>query len=169
MTLERTANILIVATALVAIPTLGLQLYERATVRPVEASPRYARGDSLQPAVNIDAGHARRALVLYLNSSCRYCTESMDFYKRIREWREHNAEAATIVVLGQESESRLLDYTLAHGFKPDRVISVRGTSFKLSGTPSLLLVSRTGIVEEAWYGRLSPAQEQAVLERLKTV
>jgi hypothetical protein len=168
MTLERTANILIVATALVALPLMGLRLYDRATLRPPESSPRYARGDSLGP-VRIDAGNARRAVVVYLNSSCRYCTESMDFYKRLRQWRESNAEAATIVVLGQESESRLLSYTLAHGFKPDHVMSVRGTPFKLSGTPSLLLVSRAGVVEEAWYGRLSPEQEQAVLARLKTV
>jgi hypothetical protein len=167
MTLERSANILIVLTAVLALPLFGLRLYDRVTERRPQPPERYVTGDSLQPIVARDIGAARRAVVLYLNSGCKYCTESMDFYRRLGEWRTQDPRAATIVVVGRESESSLRSYTLAHGLKADKVISVKDGDLKLSSTPSLLLVSREGKIQNIWYGRLSPTDEQAVMDRLK--
>lgn len=123
----------------------------------------YSIGDRLPGLDGREFQDSRRTLILYLASTCRFCTESMEFYKKLSVQRGQ----VRLVAMGFEPESKLSDYVLTHGVKPDRVISVNPGQLKFRGTPTILLIDQTGVVLNTWRGRLDPRREEEVLASLQ--
>lgn len=111
---------------------------------------------------DVTAGHA--TVVLYVRSSCKFCTESMPFYKTLAE----TAERPRLVVVGYEDEATLGKYVSDHSVKPDSVLRLdrNEPESRLRGTPTLILVNSTGRVEGAWRGRLDESQRTKVLQMI---
>lgn len=108
----------------------------------------------------------QRSLVLALQSDCRYCLESKNFYRRLVQDRARYGNTRLIAVLPQsEQDSRkFLDEI---GVKVDDIYQGTLTESGVRGTPTLLLVNSSGIVTEAWSGKLDAVSEEAVLTRLR--
>lgn len=168
VTAERTANWLIILTALCALPLLGLRLYE-AVKSPANAGPeRYAAGESFSQEVPIDLKGTKAAVVIFVSSGCQYCTKSMDFYRRVSDSRSGASQPFKLIVVGLESVESLRTYTQAHNLGVDQLLQVRPGVLKLTSTPSLLLVAGDRKIKDVWYGQLPPEKEQEVLGRVKT-
>lgn len=153
--LDRIAAVTMIAGSLVlAGEAVMMQLRAR---RP--SPPMYAVGDQVStiPGVNITA--ASHTLLLFVRSTCRYCVASADFYKKLLA----QAPRVPVVALSFESEPSLLSYLDRFDLHPDRVLVVPPGSLRLSATPALLLVSRTGRVERTWLGQQPPDKEAEIL------
>jgi hypothetical protein len=122
------------------------------------ATKLYVPGDSIDTIANLAAAD-RQTLFMYLASTCRYCNDSMSFYRSLLH---HNAQAGShtkIVALSIEPIEMLRKYLSENGLRTDDVASVRLK--KLKGTPTLLLV-RNSRVTHVWEG-LMDANSQAAL------
>jgi AhpC/TSA family len=151
------------AVIIVAVVVGSVFLKDRFSAPPPESVDVKA-GDKLP---NLDgwnwAAHDQ-TLVLFLRKGCHFCEDSVPFYQRlIAQQQEAGSNAPILAVFPDSADTvkevvqseRLLLHVLA-GVPLERV--------KVSGTPTVLLVDRTGTVLNAWIGMLSPRQELEVIK-----
>jgi hypothetical protein len=148
------ASVLLIRWVLVAPPTVAS--------RPVP--PTYQPGEILAPIAGFDAGRTPKTLIMYLASACRFCSDSMDLYRRLAA----QPGRIRIVVIGTDTTESLQQYLQANGVRVDEVVTFDARTQKLHGTPTLLLVDARGVVLELWRGRLDVAREREVMEETRS-
>lgn len=150
--LEVFANLCLTAASIAVLVVFAGRLIKGDRPQSPAAASGYALGESLPQSEGLDYTAAEKTLLLFLSSRCEFCTESMPFYVQLSRWRQPGR--FQMIVLGRERESVLSEYIGQHGLRVDGVRSVRGGEFKVSGTPTLILTSRTGRVVGYWRGLL---------------
>ncbi|HWQ03698.1 MAG TPA: hypothetical protein VNL38_04385 [Candidatus Nitrosotenuis sp.] len=114
----------------------------------------------------VDWGKHGRTLVIALQSGCRYCLESATFYQRLTKMRSRFGATRMVAVLPHSLENSST-FLMTLGLSVDEIHQGTLQEIGVQGTPTLLLVNSSGIVTEAWIGKLQPAAEDAVLARLQ--
>lgn len=169
--LETAANIAILVSAVLFSIVAYRYLVPAAPGAPREA-PIYSPGDSVGALGGIELGDHDKTVIFFLSSTCRYCTESMPFYREVAERAQAQLETGRtlqLVVVGRESESTLQSYANTHGFHPHRFVTVTQEGApKLALTPTLVLAGRDGTVEAAWIGQLDLTNQQQFFRLLET-
>jgi thioredoxin-related protein len=168
--LDVAANVAIIALCLV----VGAVLIKNHFLTPTPAAPPSAvdreaeiEGKASPELASLAATHdADRMVVVALAPGCRFCTESMPFYKRLIE--ERDAQGAGVPVIATvaseemiEGERQVMDEAQV---SPDDLVALSLGDVGVSGTPTLLLVDRDGTVLEAWIGMQQPDGEEEILE-----
>jgi hypothetical protein len=163
--LEVAANAsVVVASGVLVWVLVGPGAAFRVRQTPRAAPPSYAVGERFAAVAGLEFARAPLTLIVWVRSTCRYCTESMGFYRRLAA----APRRARVVVVGAEPVERLREYVGEHGFAPDEVVSVGAEAVKLPVTPMLVLVDAEGIVRAVWRGKLgSAAEEAAVLAEVR--
>jgi len=116
------------------------------------------------PLQGVDWSEHDTTVVVYLSTKCHFCTESSPFYQRLALAQAKN-NFKLIAVLPQNSDDAA-KYLEANNIKVDRVLSSSLSSVGITGTPTLMLVSSSGVVFEFWRGKLDEKKEAAVLAKL---
>jgi hypothetical protein len=124
------------------------------------ASARLTPGDRIEPIAGVDLTASPKTLVMAIQSSCHFCSESMAFY---RELAGKKSTRIRLVVVAPDDPVVARAYVAANGFSPDAIASADLTSMRVSGTPTLLLVNPSGVIERAWMGKLTTTGEKEVL------
>lgn len=115
---------------------------------------------------DIDWSRSDKNLLLMLSDSCRYCTESAPFYKRLVQERTQRDTFRLIAVLPQPvSDGRR--YLNGLGVDLDEIKQLSSGAIRIRGTPTLLLVNSAGVVTDEWLGKLPEEKENEVLSRLR--
>lgn len=169
--IEVAANIsIIVAVALGAsILVKDHVLAKRPKAEVRETGPDVGRRETLVGTTvslpGVDWAGNRQTLLLVLAKGCHFCTESASFYKQI-------ALAATqrgdfqVVALFPQDESEAREYLNQIEVPINEVKQISIGKIGVRGTPTLLLVDKTGVIKEAWLGRLQPDKEAEVLKEV---
>lgn len=151
-------SIVIVGLALVAV------LWDKWSGGPQQEQTALKVGDSIR--LPSGAWQKRPTLVLALSSECRFCAESMPFYRRLTA-RAGEANLDIVVLMPQEA-SVARDYLATHGLDGSTIRSVARLdhSTGVPAVPAIVAVGANGLVRDLWLGRLGSEQEQEVLGRL---
>lgn len=163
--LETAANISVVGLCV----GFGFLIFQRGSGSPPAAAantrPSYAVGEVLQPLPGVDFDSYSKTLLVFFQSSCRYCTDSMPFYRRLRQGQL--AREANLQLVGIAPEPLLAagGYLREHDVAFDKLFQVDRGDFKFRGTPTLLLVDSERRILKEWRGLLSSTAE-AELERV---
>jgi len=131
-----------------------------AAARLASGSARLTPGDRLDPIAGLDLQKSPRTLVMAVQSTCHFCSESMAFY---RELSRKKSAAIRLVVVAPDDLPKAKTYVTSNGFTPDGIVSSDLPSIRVTGTPTLLLVNPAGVIERVWMGKLSAAREKEVL------
>lgn len=130
----------------------------------VSAAPadRYDLGDSCDLIPSEDVRQSDRTLLLILHSQCKFCTESMPFYRQLMNDRGASPGVRfTVLMLDPLPKGKA--YVSANGLSADSVIRFPiDKTNRISGTPTLLALDASGIVIGVWIGKLSRDQEEQV-------
>lgn len=172
--LSAVADIAIVLLALAVVTQVGLQITDRLrpssprqpAVRSAPPVPEYSQGDPMPQVAKLGLPEADFTLLMFLRSSCRYCTESMPFYSRLKEARDRGAGSVRLAALSAEPQDLLDGYLSAYKVAVDSTVALspsQFSEFRVRGTPTLILVDRKNVVRKVWIGLLEPAQEAEVL------
>lgn len=157
--------------------TVGIVLGVQAMSRPTpvvangpptparSAPPLYQSGERIT-IDGVDFTAAPKTLLLVVRSTCRYCTDSMPFYKTLAS-APTSGRRARIVALTPEAVEVGAEYFDSFGVKLDGVVSTPLTALKVRGTPTAILVSSTGVVEKVWQGRVDSKTELEVAAALR--
>jgi hypothetical protein len=108
---------------------------------------------------------ALQTVVLYLHPSCRYCTESMPFYRRLADLGRAQGSAMAVRFMSTVNLDELRRYLAAHALADVEVVSASPPP-GITGTPSVFVLGRDGRVVASYTGVLSSSQERAFLRSL---
>ena len=163
--IEVAANVAIIVVAIL----LGAVLVRRYLL-PASPPPSPTEAARIKPGTKlslpgVDWGGSSRTLLMVLSTNCRYCTESAPFYQRLAREKAGRPEVRLLAVLPQPVEESK-KYLGDHGVAADDVRQTSPGALGVAGTPTLVLVDKTGAVVESWVGKLPPATENEVVNRL---
>lgn len=109
----------------------------------------FKTGESAEMLPGISYGDSKATLVLYIRSTCRYCTASMPV---LRDLRGRNPSAVRWVAVSDEPTTITADYLRSNHVAADVLVSLTGRN---KGTPTILLVGRDGVIKNVWVGQLT--------------
>jgi len=113
----------------------------------------YRLGENAPSFANLSYNGAPRTVLLFVKSSCVFCTDSMSFYRELGQSAGHRAGQYRIVAASIESESDTRVYLRSHGVEVDQIVSFSlQDNVKVPVTPTLMVVNSRGTVEHMWVG-----------------
>jgi len=121
----------------------------------------YEPGETVAAITGVSYAAAKRTAVLFIRSTCHYCTESVPFYQDLMRG------GARLVAISGEPQESLNAYLDEHGLAIESATVERASWPKLTGTPTLLIVDDSGRVVKSWVGLLPAPDQQAVRELLQ--
>jgi len=142
------------------------------TAAPVSSAPAlsYRVGDSIDAVDGVDFRAASATLVFVVREDCRFCNESLPFYRRLSAARDRAAtQMPRLIVLSTDADEALSAYLQTQNIHVDQVKTIQPGALKVPGTPALLLVTSDGTIRNFWRGRLNEAQEKDVFKALGLV
>lgn len=161
------ANIGSIATTCILV---ALAVYKMSTPLPKLQPP--AAGRHVYDLDKQVFANADRTLLLVLRDGCRYCTESMPFYRELGRLRAESRGPKirlVAVVLSERNPGAATRYVHSQGLAVDGVVALAGERqkrFGVGATPTLMLVDQTGLIAERWVGLLDASGERRVLDSL---
>ena len=164
--LEKLTNVVVLVVALSAGTILAHDrlkaIHEAPHQLPTNASPLV--GTRIQLA-GVNWKQHDRTLVLAISTQCHFCTASTSFYKSLATQVALHKSDALIAVLPQDAATAGA-FLASHNIAPAQIISLDLSELGVTGTPTLLLVNRDGLVTESWVGKLPSALENQVISQL---
>jgi thiol-disulfide isomerase/thioredoxin len=140
---------------------------------PDPSQRRPANGDQRAPAEGtkislsgVTWGDSNETVLLALSDRCHFCTESAPFYQQLAREVSQHKNVHLIAVFPQDATDgkKYLDNL---GVPIDDVRQATLDSLGVRGTPTLLILDKSGAVKQSWVGRLTADRESEVLSRIK--
>jgi hypothetical protein len=114
------------------------------------------------PDVNWSAN--RRTLIMAIRPGCPWCTASAPFYRNLL--RSRAVDVFHVVAISPESVQKTRIYLSALQLDLSDIRQVDFEIVGVQGTPTLVLVNRSGRIEATWVGKLSPRGEDEVFGKI---
>jgi hypothetical protein len=170
--LNKASQVVFILTCLALVTLASVHVWDASSARmssvgpsgPTAQSSPITPGTKLPPLQGVSHDKAALTVVLVVQSRCPYCAASMPFYQRLAKTRPTSrfqlVAAATI--------QNTTEYLKQRGLTVDAVAAMTGDEIPTTGTPTLVLIGKGGIVIESWLGQLSAAQEKEVTTRIES-
>ncbi|MEX2270145.1 MAG: hypothetical protein WD690_01650 [Vicinamibacterales bacterium] len=105
-------------------------------------------------------------IVIALESDCKPCFDSIEFYKRLMNLPGMDGSKRRVVVVAMDGVWPVKKRTDALSFKPHRLTSGPYPGRDLPGVkaaPTILVFDRAGKQRGVWTGPFTPVQQKAVI------
>jgi peroxiredoxin len=163
---------------------LGLRRQLAAAGRPAAPADALKAGETVGPVAGTDLNgrpfevkygtEGRRHLLLFFSPSCRYCGQQASLWREVLD--KVDAERINVVGVVGRREDRQAVFDHAEGagyFKTKTSLPVvffddaSLASYKLTATPTTILIDAEGRVEHAWVGLWDEAKANEVAAALQ--
>jgi thioredoxin-related protein len=155
--IEISANVAIIIVAIL----LGYFLTQKFFFQQNSKQPpvEITKGTKISLA-DVDWQANQKTLLLVLQKGCRFCTESMPFYKTLVE--KAKEKGVKLVAVLPDSREESIQYLKENGVEIQEISQSGLNELNVKGTPTLLLVDQNGEVTNSWIGKLNANREQEV-------
>ncbi|MGI8467250.1 MAG: peroxiredoxin family protein [Pyrinomonadaceae bacterium] len=126
----------------------------------------FAEGKTLAEVPNLDEGNYEKSIILILNTDCKYCNASVDFYKRLANTK-YDTNSKQLVALFLQPKEIVDKYISEKAFPIRSISSVSFEKLKAGVTPTIVAIDKQRRIIRAWFGKLPPDKEQEVLDVLE--
>jgi hypothetical protein len=150
VTVDRLLNRTAVACVVLAIGSVSWQIQSR---RP---HPVYQVGEVINDLHEIQFETAPTTVVLWLNTRCQPCHDSLPLYRAIAKQAKHTR----LVVVGPESQEELSAFLAEDNLRVSQVVSVGRRHVRLWRTPTIMSVTRAGVVKAVTVGLIEKFEDQ---------
>lgn len=120
------------------------------------------RGRTIQVS-GLSFPRSRASVVLVISTNCHFCQDSLPFYRTLSG--DLRGKADLLAVLPQP-QPEAAAYLKAAQVEVTQIASASPSQLGVSGTPTLLLLDRSGKVQEVWFGRLDETKQAQVRSRI---
>jgi thioredoxin-related protein len=110
----------------------------------------------------VDYANSDRTLVLFLSTHCKYCEVSLPFYRELSGRLGSNASGRHIVAVFPQTAAEVKTFKEREKLDVDTIADTQLNEYGVSGTPTLLLVTREGTVIRSWVGAPADPVKQAI-------
>jgi len=141
----------------------NLVVAESPRTRTAPAGPAAGTQISL-PGINWS--DSDETVVLALSNTCHFCTESAPFYQKLTRELADRKNVRLLAVFPQDT-SEGKKYLDGLNVPITQISQATLDSLGVKGTPTLVLVDKSGTVTQSWVGRLTPERESEVINRIK--
>lgn len=117
------------------------------------------------PLPNVDWNKTDKTLLLAISTSCRYCTDSLPFYKKLVQQKNERNNFKLIVITPQNI-NEAQHYLSENGIEVDEVRQAVLSEINVRATPTLIVLDNVGAVVNSWVGKLPPTKENEVTQSL---
>ena len=141
-------------------------LTKRFLLSPLAPSPQRASAPAVGSRLTLPGERwGSETLVMAVSTTCHYCSSSAPFYQRLlpAASAHHVKVVAVLPQPHEEATAYLTHLGLPAGLE---AVQAPLSTIDVNGTPTLLLVDGSGVVQKSWVGQLPSAQEQDVLAHL---
>ena len=159
--LEVAVNVALLAASL-TVAALAAQRFWQAHTANRVSGPEIGAKVSL---AGLDWSQSDRTLVLALSTTCHFCSDSAAFYRKLVP--EALSHGVPIVAVLPQSTAESRSYLDGLGLHVQDVLQSPLAAVDAAGTPTLLVIDRTGKISKAWVGTLAPEHENQVLANLR--
>lgn len=155
------ANVSVAIMALAIAVFVGSQLLKPAPTASI--GKPYKVGEQFDLAIQASFDKSSKTVVMFFQSQCRFCSDSMPFYRRLLAERTDGKAAFHLVAVSLDPLTIAKAYMEENGIEADELVRYPQTDkMRISGTPTLLVVDGEKRVIGTWMGKLTTEQEQAV-------
>lgn len=163
-TFDHIVNGAVLAVCVILGISTSLQLHQYLQrQRAIRTVNIYQEGETLPALKDYRYVDADTTVLLAVRSTCQYCTASMPFYKTLTAAIEHASTNAKVVAVSTDTEDVLKRYFEANGVEAPLLRSVGADELRISGTPTILLADRSGVVRKVWIGLLNDEEQRDVV------
>jgi hypothetical protein len=123
-------------------------------------------GKSLQLPVG---SSPQRTVALFVSSTCRFCTRSMEFYRQLSKARTKAPCEFRLVVMGPnevETKDNIRDYLAKNELTVDESNVVDFIALGIPATPTLVIGDSSRKVRHAWVGLLDQEGQDDVISKI---
>jgi hypothetical protein len=114
---------------------------------------------------NVDFSKAEKTLLLVIRSTCKYCTDSMPFYRALAGQRP-SVPKLRIVAVSPDDVPISLKYLGLYRVQLDDVVKVPLSALKVRGTPTAILVDRASTIRQIWPGVMDEVRQKDLLRAI---
>ena len=158
---DRFANLAVIVMCVVIAAVGAKQLLPTKASRPAKPNP-YVVGEKT-PFVEANFGESDKTVLLVVSSTCRFCTESLPFYRGLIAEVHKSERSVRAVVASLDPPDRAQAYVSENGLVGAGLIRMPADAWvRIQATPTVLVLDREGIVKGSWVGKLQPEQEKEV-------
>jgi hypothetical protein len=162
--LEVVANMSIVISGIFFCALAGYTVIAQRSAR--EAQRPYHRGDQFDAVRGLETRGPSPTLLLVIRSTCRFCNESVPFYRRLLDESAKRRVRAVALMFDQPEAGTA--YIARTGLHVQQVVAVDGSQLTgIAGTPTLILLAKSGVVVNSWVGKLTADTETEVIEAVR--
>lgn len=157
---ELFANIAIILVAILLGYFLIQRFFFQQNPQPQQPPTEIAKGTKISLA-EVDWQANQKTLLIVLQKGCKFCTESMPFYKTLVEKaKEKGVKLVAVLPNSREEGSQ---YLRENGVEIQEIKQAQLNSVNVRGTPTLILVNDNGKVLSSWVGKLPANKEHEVV------
>jgi|ERR1051326_3996315 thioredoxin-related protein len=163
--LDTAANIAVLLLAGIVGIQLTIRQINGRRVTGIDSQSDFKPGDRIADNTSLALAAAPYTLLLFNRSGCKFCTDSLPFYQKLAVVARQSG--VRLVSITSEDLDSNRAYLNANQVPVERVIAAQESHLRARGTPTLLLVARTGAVIDSWSGKLASQAELRVLDSLQ--
>jgi thioredoxin-related protein len=159
--LETVTNLVIIVVAII----LGFVLIQKyfRSENPEKMPTEIVKGTKVS-LPDVSWRQNQKTLLLVLQKNCRFCSESMPFYKTLVE--KSKVKGVQLIAVLPDSREEGVQYLKENGVDIQEIRQSRINEINVQGTPTLILLNDKGEVENSWVGKLPSEKETEVIENL---
>ena len=102
------------------------------------------------------------SVLLEISSTCRFCNESMPFYRQLMAARQAAAAKVPVIVASRDAVAVIRKHLADEQVDVDKVLHSRLDDFA-PVTPTVYVVDAKGVVRRMFIGKLDPSGEKELL------
>jgi hypothetical protein len=123
----------------------------------------YVAGGTIPTVAGLDFDASGYTVLLVIRSTCRYCTESMGFYKSLTDLNRSIRSDVRFVAVCPEDQSQCQTYLRNHAVVLDQVVSFTpGATLNIRATPTVMIVDRKRTLLGIWVGLQRDAGQREI-------
>jgi hypothetical protein len=161
-TLDQITNVCIVLTCVLLSAVTMSRFFDQGK-RPTDIK-EFSVGATLKEVPQGGYDKSSFTLVMFVRSTCHFCTESMPLYQALIRERQSQTKLSIIAAATERPETTSA-YLSAYHVAVDLVIPVTAPT----GTPTLVLVDQHGVIRRVWVGKLDSTGEQNLRSALASL
>lgn len=125
------------------------------------------KGKVLAKLPNIDYRSSPQTLLVVMNVTCNFCTESIPFYNQLAKLNNDGKNRTRLLAVFPNNEIEVNEYARQNQLQLDSAAAVDLGSISVNGTPTLILVNEEGKILDFWIGAIPKNIENRVIESIK--
>ena len=152
-----TNTLVIIVTLLVAAQFFGPRFFGDRALK---------KGDRLPTLVGYDWTRTP-TLAFVLRQGCHFCEASMPFYRHLVSLRDAGRLNAQFIALFPDEGNVGANILKSQNVSMPVFSNIKMRTFKVQGTPTLILADKSGRVSSTWVGELSSTDEENLIQTVQ--